>query len=1035
MFGEARPPKDSGLAELVREYRRAAAAAAAPGAIGERAHPELEVRLQGVDRELLAALYDHFVVRGEGTAGEPPAHSQTVTTITRADRRARGEGGGRAAPACLREIPFVAGERGRDRLLTKAPLADPWRAPAGGGPGGGGAPFLVALAAETPARAAPVADERSVIRVKVRASVGLAVAAEGGPPLRWRLDLTVVRQLSGKDVGALQGVVDAMFRGAGGAAGAPGAPGTPGTVPALLAAPPGTAALLQYEAEVEFAEGPATRGAVRPADVLAAAEAVLRVAAPGRRGEARLLEAVRRVADLMGAAPPADGSLKRLLPQATPLSRADYRLLYPPAGFFVTAKADGRRAVALAVGGSGAILSTELLLFGPGGAGAAGAAAGAGAGAGAAGAAQLVTALDGELVEGPGGAPTFFAFDAIAVAGDRLVGLPFEGRLARLAEGVRALVAAGVPARTKPFARVGAPLPGAAPFVPTAPGGAAPPAPSGGGAPSGGSGDAPRPGPEPPALGGGGDAPRPGLEPAALEAVFRRIHDAPHPFGIDGLILVEPGRPYAATRNLKWKGAADNTIDFLARRAPPSVLGRPPFEDRPDAELFLLFVGVRADVYSALGLMRCPGYRDLFPGADWHRGGGAAGGAAAAAAAAYFPVQFAPADVPLAYLYWHPRGGPPIDGRVVELRCGGGCAAAGGGTRFVEWELVRVRDDRAKDLLSARYFGNDLRTAEATWLNNVDPFPLEMLWEGPGGDYFDAPKEGSFAAQTAVVSFLKSRGIAPLQHADWVVDLGAGKGQDLGRYLKAGVRHLVAVDSSRAALTELVRRRLEVAFRRGGPRGGPPGPAPPEGRTALHVLAADAARPAAETAAALGRLGVPPGGADALVCNLAVHYFLGTVEGLRNFAALAGALVRPGGRVVLTFLDGARVHARLQGLPEGGSWDLLEGGARKFSLRRLYASPRLETAGQRIAVLLPFSSGAYYEEFLVNIAALTAEMKARGFAPEAPPVYAADLVGAFRAQRPELAGRLSPQDLEYLGLIVGLTFLRAEAPAPRRGRG
>jgi SAM-dependent methyltransferase len=359
----------------------------------------------------------------------------------------------------------------------------------------------------------------------------------------------------------------------------------------------------------------------------------------------------------------------------------------------------------------------------------------------------------------------------------------------------------------------------------------------------------------------------------------------------------------------------------------------------------------------------------------------------------------------------------------------------------VEWELVRVREDRAKDLLSARYFGNDLRTAEATWLNNVDPFPLEMLWEGPGGDYFVAPKEGAFAAQTAVVRFLKARGIAPLQHADWVVDLGTGRGGDLNLYLKAGVRHLVAVDSSRAALTELVRRRLEAAFRRGAGRGpggragGPAGPAPPEGRTALHVLAADAARPAAETAAALGRLGVPPGGADALVCNLAVHYFLGSAEGLRNFAALAGALVRPGGRVVLTFLDGARVHALLRGLPEGGSWDLFEGGVRKFSLRRHYAAPRLEAAGQRIAVLLHFAGGEYYEEFLVNVAALSAEMKARGFAPEAPPVYAADLVGAFRAQRPELAGRLSPQDLEYLTLIMGLTFLKAEAPAARRGRG
>ena len=100
-------------------------------------------------------------------------------------------------------------------------------------------------------------------------------------------------------------------------------------------------------------------------------------------------------------------------------------------------------------------------------------------------------------------------------------------------------------------------------------------------------------------------------------------------------------------------------------------------------------------LYSALGMQRCPGYSELFPG-------GGHGG--------YFPIQFAPSDVPLAYLYDHPVGGAgsrtasgptasgptasgpdDLDGEIVEMRCAGNCIAAAGGAARVDWELVRRR--------------------------------------------------------------------------------------------------------------------------------------------------------------------------------------------------------------------------------------------------------------------------------------------------------------------------------------------------------
>lgn len=528
-------------------------------------------------------------------------------------------------------------------------------------------------------------------------------------------------------------------------------------------------------------------------------------------------------------------------------------------------------------------------------------------------------------------------------------------------------------------------------------------------------------------------------EPAELERVIRGVHEAARPYGTDGLIFVEPGKPYADTANYKWKSAADNTIDFLVRRAPPSVLGKEPFVDRPGHKLFFLFVGIAPDLRRALGLAWCPGYADLFGPPD-RAGPGAPGrgprrpGRADANTGSYAPVQFAPSDAPLAYLYQHPDASPlgDPDGRVLEGRCAGGCLAAGGGAALAAWEMLRVREDRARELRAKQYFGNPFDVAEIIWLNYLDPFPVEQLWEGPALDYFVRPKSGAYAAQTAVLSFVKTQRILSLRHADWVVDVGAGKGQDLGRYLEAEVQHLVAVDRDRAALSELVRRKYAFAKRARGRAGDGDGEYSHRGRdaqartvTTIHVLVADAGAPHSQTLDRLAALGLRRQAAAALVCNLAVHYFLESVESMRNFVALARGVVRVGGLVVVTALLGAAAHALFTGggVAEGGTWEVRENETLKFGLRRMYGSETLEAAGQRVGVLLPFSDGAFYPEYLVNAAALTAEFARRGFSVVAA-TSAADSIADFEARNRALAAQLTPGDRLWLGLFGELVFVR-----------
>ena len=971
------------LESIVTRYRREASR-------NDGSSPELEVRLQDVDYANFAAIYEALLAK-KGGDGRPVAVgdgvlTQMVSAIM--DERAAGRGEGpqrHLRPMRIREIFFVNGRRARERFMRKEPLLIPFRVP-----GTVGLAYIVALAAERLDEQGFSSDEGAVIRAKARVSFELELtgSSEHRPKLQWRVDMTVTRQIMGSDAGSsLKQIVDQMF--------ATTPVMTPTTFLTALRldddSTPAPRQLYRYEVEAEFVGPEGVRDMIRPADVTAAAEAILRLANPEYVREAAMQAEVYRVAQYIVKAAgylrrfQHELGLKRLLPQALAITRADYRGISPPKGLFLTEKADGKRALAVVHDGRGVIIADSLIDgFEPK--------------AGVKTTDPLYagdTILDGELV-GSGPKVAFYAFDVIAVAGEDVTPDGFEKRVGRLAEAAEIMRQMGMPVSAKSYTHL--------------------------------------------------SSDQPAELAREISAVYEAKRRAPgQTYKTDGLIFVEPGKAYDETANYKWKPPEHNTIDVLARRAPASVLGKEPFIDRPGHKLHFLFVGINPDLYDALGLQWCPGYADLF-GAEPRRGRGARGQAddSGMNTGSYFPIQFSPSDAPLAYVYQHPDDSPhgaEIDGKIVEVRCAGGCLAAGGGATLVDWEVTRVREDRRRELSTKRYFGNDFYTAEIIWLNEVDPFPLEQLWEGPSLDYFMRPKAGIYRAQTGVISFVKTQRIAALTHAAWVVDIGVGKGQDLGRYLDAEVQHLVAVDQDRAALSELVRRKYNFAK-----RGTAPGAARADGdghgparrgrdgkartATTIHVLATNANDPFGQTLDKFEALGLVRMTADALVCNLAVHYFLANLPAMRNFVALARGAVKVGGQVILTVLVGEAVHSAFTGgrIPEGGTWDIFEGeGAappsRKYSLKRLYSSETLEVAGQRIGVLLPFSEGRYYEEFLVNTKALTAEFASRGFSLAAS-TNVAKSVPDFEARNRPLAGLLTEGDRKWLALYGELVFQR-----------
>jgi hypothetical protein len=750
----------------------------------------------------------------------------------------------------------------------------------------------------------------------------------------------------------------------------------------------GTRQLYRYEIECEFIGG-ADRDLIRPSDISAMADAVLQLSNPEYLREAVYQAEVYHVAKYVVKASgylrrfEHELGLKRLVPQVVALTRADYRALYPPIGFFFLDKADGFRALVSVRDGRARVLANKMYEF----------TAAIKPGDHPDHRALLTndTIVDAEAII-TAAAPhatketvTVYVFDVIAFNGEDIGMRGYEKRVEYMPRAVALLKEFGINAEPKPYVRITSD------------------------------------------------------DPRLIQTQIESVANAKRPYHKDGLIPVEPGKPYTDTVSYKWKPLEENTIDFVARRCPPSVAGKTPFIGKAGHTLHFLFVGITPEMFDSLGLQWCPGYADIWGQPEHQRR--ATADRVPANTGSYFPVQFSTSDCPLAYLYQHPNGSEfgDVDRKVVELRCTGNCIAAGGGAPTVSWQMVKVRDDRTRDLQSRRYYGNDYRTAELTWLNYVDPFPMDQLWNGPALDYFSRPKAGIYRAPTAFTSFVKTQRIMTLRRLKWVIDLGVGKGQDLGRYISAEVGNLVGIDKDRAAIAELVRRKYEHARRahRGGGVNADPDddsdmPPSRSGRrgnsTMVRALVADLSQPFGDTVEQLRSIGVPVDeGVDAVVANLMIHYFMGSTESMKNIVALCCGTVKIGGQVIITAMMGNRVHSLFTDskIKEGQTWDIHQEGVLKYSLKRLYTSSELEKAGQKIGVLLPFSDGHLYEECLVNFAALTDEFVKRGFRCLSMVPFNRHL-DEFRPHNQTLFDLLTPDDKTYLGLYGEICFVRGD---------
>jgi len=485
------------------------------------------------------------------------------------------------------------------------------------------------------------------------------------------------------------------------------------------------------------------------------------------------------------------------------------------------------------------------------------------------------------------------------------------------------------------------------------------------------------------------------LDPKKYGKQIKEIMNQKLPYEIDGMILSERGKPYYQTRHYKVKPKP--TIDFLVKRVPSIIAGKKPYLSKKDFDMYFLFNGIDYQMFKQLKKSFINGYDDIFPKSSRRD--------------VYFPIQFSPSDYPKAYIYYHPHSSKEkdLDNKIVEMAYE---IPENGSIVDGEWKIIRIRHDRQQDLNYGTYYGNNFRIAELTWQNFSNPMDLEFLMNPTIDSYFKYEKQEMYSSLTSYNSFVKGWLIEnQLKFAPWVIDLAAGKGQDLFRYSGSKVENILFVDSDKAALAELINRKYN------NKKGGKP--------LNMNVLThtADLSRSYKTTAEEFLQFVPGANSADGVVCNFAIHYFAQTDKSLNNFINLIDSILKKGKPFIFTCLNGEAVHKLLKPYKTNKSWDVEEDGVMKYSIRKLYKEKEFMKNGQKIELILPFTGKEYYTEYLVNIEYLLKLFENKKYTVVQNYSFE-KLLPKFKDQNPVVYDQLTDDDKTFIGLYSYVSVWR-----------
>lgn len=429
-------------------------------------------------------------------------------------------------------------------------------------------------------------------------------------------------------------------------------------------------------------------------------------------------------------------------------------------------------------------------------------------------------------------------------------------------------------------------------------------------------------------------------------------------YPIDGLMFT----PVDDKVIYKWKPVEHLTVDFLVLKPPSKIIGIHPYVKKPDKHLYFLFVGINHKIFTTLGMRQLPVYHEMTRHLR---------------KSAYFPTHFAPAGYPNAYIYYSDK--PDLHNHICEFKYDN------------EWILSRMRPDKDVDI--GITYGNDFKTAETIWQNYFNPLTLKGLMN-PEFGYFAERKKGIYEMQTKFNGFVKRTLINNFENEKYVIDLAAGVGQDMFKLANVGVKNALFIDIDKDALVELNERKFKL-----------------QKKMSVATLNLDLSN----YKEAIKKIQQFTQSATGIMINFAIHYLLNSLDDLKNFITLVDTLLVPGGRLIITCMNGKKVFDKIG---DKKRWDLFEDGVMKYSIVKKYKANTFQSFGQKIDVLLPFSDGKYYTENLVNLDILFKYFDLMGFQHEINRPFGKYL-NKFKAFSKK---ELSDIDKEYVDLYQAITF-------------
>lgn len=436
---------------------------------------------------------------------------------------------------------------------------------------------------------------------------------------------------------------------------------------------------------------------------------------------------------------------------------------------------------------------------------------------------------------------------------------------------------------------------------------------------------------------------------SGFQAQIKKLKSTKKPYETDGFIFTPADGKYNDMNVYKYKPLDKLSVDFLIKKCPQKLLGINPY--MPGGRtLYLLFCGISKNVFNKLNMELIDRYTDIFPHLNKYH------------LPNYFPIQFQPSNDKYAYLYWSDDDN--LDNNIGEFSIPN---YADPHTEY-KWELLRLRDDRKIEVERGNYFGNNYKIAELTWMSYQNPLIIEELTKIELKSYFQKHESKLHDASRSYNSYVKTSIFNQYKNTESILDLASGKGQDLFRYARIGTKQIMFLEKDLTALSELIKRKHDYSIRR------------ENGQMEIFAHQMDLNATYVDNIKILdaASLDIPNNGFDLIMCNFAFHYLIPNKKALVNIGKFINNYLKPGGRFIFTAFDGQSVFNLLK--EHKGEW--MSEKKDKFHIKKKYNQSTIQPTGQEIEVLLPFSSGEYYTEYLVNIDYIEAEFQKIGLVLE-----------------------------------------------------